>query len=63
MSAIRRIISVSVASATVIGLIMPVGYAPPATGCGMQRPGGERPAACRDAEYPLARAGCAADGP
>ena len=32
-------------------------------GCGMQRPGGERPAARRDAEYPLARAGCAADGP
>ena len=32
-------------------------------GCGMQRTGGERPAARRDAEYPLARAGCAADGP
>ena len=30
MSAIRRIVSVSVASATVIGLIVPVGYAPPA---------------------------------
>ena len=63
MSAIRRIISVSVASATVIGLIVPVGDAPPAIGCGMQRSGGERPAARRDAEYSVARAGCAADGP
>ncbi|MGB6761909.1 DUF4185 domain-containing protein [Mycobacterium sp.] len=30
MSAIRRIISISVATATAIGLIVPVGYAPPA---------------------------------
>src|ERR1700733_1156407 len=30
MAAIRRIVSISVASATAIGLIMPVGYAPPA---------------------------------
>src|SRR5271155_4957675 len=30
MSAIRRIVSISVATATAIGLIVPVGYAPPA---------------------------------
>src|ERR1700684_4634613 len=30
MSAIRRILSVSVAAATVVGVIVPVGYAPPA---------------------------------
>jgi hypothetical protein len=30
MSAIRRIVSMSVASATVIGLIVPIGFAPPA---------------------------------
>src|SRR6476661_1008939 len=30
MSAIRRIVSISVASATAIGLVVPVGFAPPA---------------------------------
>ena len=38
MSAIRRIISVSVASATVIGLIMPVGDAPPAMAAACSAP-------------------------
>ncbi|MDT5310153.1 MAG: hypothetical protein QOE48_5863, partial [Mycobacterium sp.] len=38
MSAIRRIISVSVASATVIGLIVPVGDAPPAMAAACSAP-------------------------
>jgi hypothetical protein len=38
MSAIRRIVSVSVASATVVGLIVPVGYAPPATAVACSSP-------------------------
>ena len=38
MSAIRRIVSVSVASATVIGLIMPVGDAPPAMAAACSSP-------------------------
>jgi hypothetical protein len=38
MAAIRRIVSVSVASATVIGLIMPVGDAPPAMAAACSSP-------------------------
>src|SRR5271163_2265929 len=38
MAAIRRIVSVSVASATVIGLIMPVGDAPPAMAAACSAP-------------------------
>src|SRR5271154_3517866 len=38
MAAIRRLVLVSVASATVIGLIMPVGYAPPALAAACSAP-------------------------
>src|SRR5271168_1978709 len=54
MSATRRIVSISVATATAIGLIVPVGYAPPAAAlpCSAPEANAPPPAALPDMPAP-----------